>query len=331
MAINKKTPSTAGKTATKIPKSDSAASTKLRRVKESRYRSFKLQARIRAGMGSSLPGAFRLFRQSIAMLEKHWQIFFMIILIYGVVDFVVVRGMSAGQDYSNIKDTLYGLFGGGTAHVASGLALFLYMVGSSTQTSSASATANPYQFIWLLVVSLALIWALRQLHAGRTIRVRDSFYKGMYPLITFILVLFVVAVELVPAILGGVLYTVASSGVASTAIEQFMWATLFGLLTLLSLYMVVSSLFALYIVCLPEMTPLKALRSARQLVTGRRWTVLRKIIFLPVVLLALGAVCMVPVILIVPAFASWMFFLLGLFVLPILHSYYYALYRSLLE
>ena len=67
-------------------------------------------------------------------------------------------------------------------------------------------------------------------------------------------------------------------------------------LALLSLYMICSSLFALYIVTLPNVTPMKALRSARQLVLHRRFLVLRKILFMPLALLVLGAIIMIPLI-----------------------------------
>jgi hypothetical protein len=95
--------------------------------------------------------------------------------------------------------------------------------------------------------------------------------------------------------------------------------------------MLSSSLFALYIVTLPDMTPLTALRSARQLVRYRRWTVLRKIFWLPVALLILAAVIMVPIIIWLTAIAQWVFFLLTMFSLVATHAYMYNLYRELLH
>ncbi|HSW75079.1 MAG TPA: hypothetical protein VLG16_04400 [Candidatus Saccharimonadales bacterium] len=309
------------KTITKPPKP--------RRIKEAAYQSFKLQRRIK-NPGQALTGSFKLFWRSLTVLKKNWKIFVGVLIIYGLVDFIVVQGFSAGQNYGDAKTTIKSLFSGSTADLASGVALFLYMVGSGGAASGGSAGASPYQFIWILITSLALIWALRQTYAGSGIRIRDAYYRGMYPLITFVMVLGVVALQLFPAILGGIVYNVASTGVASTGVERFMWALVFALLILLSLYLIVSSVFALYIVCLPDMTPMKALRSARQLVANRRWTVLRKVVFLPVALLVIGAVIVVPVILLFSAAASWVFFALTLLALPVLHSYYYALYRSLL-
>lgn len=76
---------------------------------------------------------------------------------------------------------------------------------------------------------------------------------------------------------------------------------------------------------------MKALRSARELVRYRRWTVLRKILFLPVVLLVAAAVVMVPIIIWLTPLAQWIFFLLTMFALVAVHAYMYNLYRELLN
>jgi len=184
----------------------------------------------------------------------------------------------------------------------------------------------------LIIVSLATIWALRQVYNNNAIRVRDSFYKGVYPLVPFILVLLVIGLQLLPLLIGGTLYSIViSSGIAVGLLQELLWALLFLGFALISLYLLSSSLFALYIVTLPEMTPFKALRSARDLVRHRRWLVLRKILFLPLILLILAAVILVPLLVIVTPIASWIFLLLSLASLVVVHSYGYALYRELLN
>src|SRR5205823_2479549 len=109
------------------------------------------------------------------------------------------------------------------------------------------------------------------------------------------------------------------------------WAVLFIILSFVSLYMLSASVFALYIVTLPDMTPLKALRSARELVHHRRWTVLRKILWLPLLLLIIAAVVMVPIIIVLTPLAQWIFFLLTMLALLAVHGYMYTLYRELLN
>jgi hypothetical protein len=168
--------------------------------------------------------------------------------------------------------------------------------------------------------------------AGSKARVRDTYYRGMYPLVPFILVLMVIALQLVPLLVGSTVYSlVINNGIAVLFIEKLLWALLYALLALLSLYMISSSLFALYIVTLPDMTPLKALRSARELVRYRRWTVLRKVLCLPLILLVAAAIIMLPIIVWLTPLAKWIFFLLTMSSLVAVHAYMYTLYRELLN
>jgi phosphatidylglycerophosphate synthase len=78
------------------------------------------------------------------------------------------------------------------------------------------------------------------------------------------------------------------------------------------------------------MTPMKALRSARELVMHRRWEVLRKLIFLPIALIIIATLIMVPLLLITAPVAVWVFFIMTIVGLVVAHSYVYALYRELL-
>jgi hypothetical protein len=94
--------------------------------------------------------------------------------------------------------------------------------------------------------------------------------------------------------------------------------------------MLCSSLFALYIVCLQGTDPMAALRAARELVRYRRWTILRKIIFLPLALLVCGAALTIPAIFLITPVAGVVFFVLSMIGLTVAHCYMYRLYRELL-
>ena len=169
------------------------------------------------------------------------------------------------------------------------------------------------------------------LEAGAVVRIKDAFYKGLYPLAPFILVLMVVGLQTVPLIVANTLFGfLFNNGLAVTLLEKILGALIFFLLALLTIYMVTSSLFALYIVTLPDIEPLQALRSARELVRFRRWTVMRKLLFLPLVLIIVGAVVVIPMILYLTVIAEWVYFFLSMFTLAVVHSYIYTLYRELL-
>lgn len=318
------------KTKIKDQRSKKAPKLGSRKVKQSQYKTFRLSKRIKHPK-KQITGAFRLFAASLRLLIKEWRLFGGIVLIYLILTVVLVKGFGVSSDISQLKTTVLEFFDGNWAQLTTSFALFALLIGSANST--ASEVASAYQSMLLLVTSLVLIWALRQSLAAKQIKVtvRDAFYKGLYPIVPFLLVLIVIALQLIPMLLATFLYsTVVATGLAVTSIEKGLWTVLCGLLAVLSLYMVTSSIFALYIVTLPDVRPMQALRSARDVVLHRRWLIMRKLLFLPLALLLLAAVIVVPIIIVAPAVAEWVFFGLSMTTLAVSHSYIYHLYRELL-
>jgi hypothetical protein len=277
-----------------------------------------------------LPNVWQLTRLTARTLWQHRRLFIGITLTYGLLNLILVQGLANSTNVASLKNELNQVFTGHFGSLASSLSVFVVLVGGAGNSSS--QTAGAYQLFLALITSLAVIWALRQVLAGGKLRIRDAYYRGMYPLIPFILVLIAVGLQLIPLLIGSLLYgTVTTNGIAVYFAEKLLWALLYAALALLSLYMISSSLFALYIVTLPDMTPLKALRSARELVRYRRWTVLRKVLWLPLLLLVVAAIIMVPIIILLTPLAQWVFFLLTMFALVAVHAYMYTLYRELLN
>lgn len=299
-----------------------------RRLKSANYKSFRLTKRIKHPV--KLPSVWRLAKVASLTLWENRGLFISIVLLYGLLNLLLVQGLASGTDVGSLKHSLNQVFTGNWGSIASAATVFVVLVGSAGNGSS--QTAGAYQVILAVVTSLAVIWALRQVLAGKHLRARDAYYRGVYPLVPFVLVLVVIGLQLIPFLIGAMLYSaVITGGIAVYLIEKVLWALLFITLALLSLYMVASSLFALYIVTLPDMTPMKALRSARELVRYRRWTVLRKILALPFILLIAAAVIMVPIIIWLTPLSQWVFFLLTMVALVAVHAYMYTLYRELLN
>lgn len=307
----------------------SAEEIELRTIKKPVYRSFRLAKRIKHPKPQIL-GSFRLFKKTFGSLWKMKRVVIPIIILYLFFLLVFVKGFnstSVGLDLSELTDQL---LNADTGKVLSGLTVFSVLVGSSS--SQESEVAGIIRSILLLMFSLAIIWTVRQSFAGLKIRVRDAFYRGMYPMVPFLLVLFVVAIQMIPIVIATFLYNVVFvAGLASAGLEQILWALLFSLLIIWSLYMVSSSLMALYIVTLPDMTPMKALRSARGLVRFRRWTVMRRALFLPLALLFVLLVFLAPFVFFLPEAAEWVFFVLSSSFIFVIHTYYYSLYRELIK
>ncbi len=263
-------------------------------------------------------------------MRKEWRPYGIVTAIYGVLTVVFVRGFGGNLQLATIKESLQLVFDGKWASLATAGTLFTALLGSSG--TSATQSGNIYQPLLMMTVALATIWLTREVMAGNKVKAREAFYKGTAPLVLFILTLGVIGLQLIPIAVGSWLYSTAiGQGIAISLPEKILWLTLFGLLALLSLYMIASSLFALLIVTLPNMTPINALRSARKLVLHRRSLVLRKILFLPLVLFICSALIMFPLLLWLTAVAEWAFFVLTMLGWLLTIMYLYMLYRELLN
>jgi len=311
----------------KTPVANSNVTARPRKIKQPTYKSFRLSKPIKHP-GRPLPSAWRLLRGSLILLWQHKVLFGGVLFIYALLQLLLVQGVLRAnftETSQIVEETLGSQWNG----LASGLTLFSYLVSSAGQTDTAEASV--YQSLLLLVVSLAVIWTLRQVLAGHTVRARDAYYKGMYPLVPFVLVLTVIMLQTIPLLIGAWLYqTVVANGIAVKVVEQAFWVIIFAIFGTLSVYMICSSLFALYIATLPDMAPMKALRSARGLVLHRRWSVLRKLLFLVFVLLLALACILVPVIVLYAPAAPFVFFVMSVLAVGVVHTYLYSLYRELL-
>jgi hypothetical protein len=295
-----------------------------------RLKSRKLRRELRANQ-PKVGGSFRRLGRVFILIKQHPRLFLGITAAYALLTILLVRGLGGAVHIGELKPTLQELFQGvrfGKAVTTAALFTTLF----STAGTATLANGAAYQAILLIVISLVVIWSLREIYAGRQPTIKDSFYKSMSPLVQFVLVALIIGLQLTPMLLGNWLYSaVMSGGIAIAATEKLIWIILFGCLFALSLYLICASLFALFVVTLPDMTPLKALRNARLLVRYRRWTILRKILFLPIALFVLAAVIMLPFLLWLPAVAEWVFFVLTLFGWLVALIYLYGLYRELIN
>lgn len=274
------------------------------------------------------PSSFSLIGQVFLIFKKHWRPLGGIVLVYLVLNVIFASGFSnIGNAFENIKLSLQS---GAKWQFSEALNGFGSLVGGAGLTTS--ETASVLQVVLFILASLVIIWALRHLLAGQMISIKQAYYQSMTPLVPFLIIMFVIFIQLLPLTVGSLIvawiasaiFTVGSTADIITGIAIFC----FGVW---SIYMLSSSIFALYIVTLPEMEPRKALRSAKNLVRFRRWGVIRRLIFLPIFILLLMGLIIVPLILYFEAAVVATFFIMSMLVILFAHTYLYSLYRGLLE
>ncbi len=300
------------------------------RLKPLNRKQAKLKAKNETKNRPKLPSAYSLTKQSVLTMFKFRQPLIGIVIIYLLLNAFLASGIgNINSDIDSIKAELNNS-APITHPVANGVFGFLQLTASSGVTGSGAGSV--FQAALLIVISLAIIWSLRQLMAGNKINLKQSFYSSMAPLIPFLLIIGVMVIQLLPITLGS---AVVSSVVASLGSVSVFWTVFFaiilGSLLAWSLYMLSATILAMYIVTLPNWEPIKSLRSARNLVRFRRWLILRKILVLPILVVGAMYLVILPLILYATFLVTPVFYIMGVLGLLFTHTYLYSLYRSLLE
>lgn len=306
----------------------SKATTAAGRTRKLTKKQLKAKSKIDVRKRSPLPGSFKLTAQVFGILKQYWKTLGGIVLVYLLLNIVFASGISnVSSAFDSIKTNLNASGSYGLGHAASG---FASLVGSAG--ASGSSTGSALQSVLFVLESLVIIWALRHLLSGQAVSVKRAYYKAMTPLIPFLLVIFVIIIQLLPVTIGAtVLAAIATSVFAGSSAATVVSVIAFILLAAWSIYMVSASIFALYIVTLPDMQPRQALRSAKDLVKFRRAIVIRKVLFLPLLILLIMGAVIVPLILYVSAIVPEAFYVLSMLAILFIHSYLYSLYRGLIE
>jgi hypothetical protein len=290
----------------------------------------KKQKRIKAKNAVSsrqrLSGSFKLTAHVIKLLKQHWKTLGGIVLVYLILNIIFASGVSnISSAVSTLKDNL-----SGNANLSSAFSGFGTLVGSAG--SSSSDTGSTLQSVLVVLESLVIIWSLRQLLAGEAIKIKQAYYRSTTPLVPFMLVIFMIILQLLPITFGGVvLAAVLTSAFTAGTLVTVIFSTIFALLAIWSVYMVSGSIFALYIVTLPDMQPRQALRSAKNLVRYRRWSIIRKVLFLPVFIFVAMGIIIVPLILYATFLVVPIFYVLSMLTILFVHAYLYSLYRELIK
>jgi hypothetical protein len=272
-----------------------------------------------------MPGSFKLLGQVYNLFKTNWKILGGIMLVYLILNVIFASGVtSVSTSFSAVKADIQN-----SHHLSDGLHGFGSLLSGSF--SGGSQSASLLQTLLLVLESLVIIWALRQLLAGKQFSLKDAYYKSMFPLVPFLLIISVIIIQLLPITLGTGFISVIFSALASSGAATALMALVLIPLLAWSFYMLSCSIFALYIVTLPDMQPRQALRSAKKLVNFRRLKIIKRLIFLPIFILVVMAALILPLILFVHVLVVPVFYLLSILVVLFIHTYLYSLYRGLLN
>jgi len=267
------------------------------------HRSFRKTERRDYIRSLQLPGYWSFTYSVWQTLWKSKQLFIWVVLVYGIFTAVFI-GLASEETYNTLSDALREtggeIFQGNWGEIGQASLLLLTGVTGSLSTPPSEAQ-QAYGLFFGTMTWLTTVWLLRSLLAGQKPRFRDGLYNAGAAIIPTLLVSLALVVQLIPAAIATIISTTAiATGLLEGPIAM-VFAVVALLLYILSLYWTVSTLIALVIVTLPGMYPMQALRTAGDLVIGRRLRILYRWLWLGGVVAVTWILIMVPIII----FDTW--------------------------
>jgi hypothetical protein len=312
-------------------------------LKSRPHRSFRRTLRRDYDRPLNLPGYWAFTAYVRKTLWANRKTFILLAVVYAVLTVFMV-GIASQDTYTTVLNTLNttggSALGSGWGVVGKASLLFATaMTGGLSQTLSDAQQI--YAGLIMLLTWLTTVWLLRNILAGHKVKLRDGLYSAGSPILATFMVTLLLLIQLLPLALALIGYYAASaSGLLAGGVEAMLFWIAAGLLVMLSLYWMTSTFFALVIVTLPGMYPFQAIKTAGDLVIGRRLRILLRLLWMAIGIVVVWALVMIPIIMLdswlkgIWSAISWVptvpFTLLALSSLTTVwvSSYIYLLYRK---
>lgn len=293
-----------------------------------------------------LPGYWSFTNSVRRMVWANKRVFVWVVVIYAIFTMALV-GLGSQDVYTQLGEMLRS----SSEDTASGAwseigksSLLLVSAATGSLNVAPTAVQQVYGALLVLLAWLTTVWLLRAMMAGHKPRFRDGLYNGGSPLVATALVALVLIAQLIPMALAIIGYgAAAGSGLLDGGVEAMLFWFVAALLAVLSMYWVTSTLIALVVITLPGMYPMRAIKTAGDLVVGRRVRILLRLLWLGLSVVVLWLFVMVPLILIdtwvkgMLPIIEWVpvvpvaLVVMGSLTVTWVASYIYLLYRKVVE
>lgn len=311
------------------------------------HRSFRRSYREDYDRPFEAPGLLSHAVESFKMLFKNWRLFVPFILILAILNIALV-GLMSEETYvtfqNSLDETAENIKAGELGTFARSGLLLISTITTGGLSQGLTESQQLAAIILFIVAWLVTIYLVRHRLAGHKIKLRDGLYNALAPFISTLLVLAVILVEAIPLMIVIITYSAAvATNFLATPFYALIYFIFASLLIILSTYLISSSIIALVAVSAPGLYPLVAVRTARELLIGRRIKFIIRLIYLFFTLIVVWVVIMLPLIaldLVLKKAFDWLqgvpvvsFELLLMTCFSVVYStiYLYLFYRRLLD
>lgn len=265
------------------------------------HRSFRLTSRSDYVRPLELPGNISFTNEVTRTVWKYKKTFLFLSLIY-IVLYAVLVGVQSQETYTTLTDTLKATSGdvlSGNWGALGQASLLFATIASSGVTGDSTEAQQIFSVFIFLLIWLSTIWLLRNLLAGNKVKLRDGLYNSGAPIFALMCIALFIAIQLIPVAVAAIAYTAASTSglISAGGVGAMLFWVGALLLVVLSMYWITSSLFAMVIVTLPGMYPYHAIRTAGDIMLGRRVKLLLRWLWMALVVALAWIIVLLPIIL----------------------------------
>ncbi len=270
------------------------------------HKSFKRSYREDYQRETNVPGTTHHIFAAFKIIFKNWKLFLPLLVVAVILNALFV-GIMSESNYVQFQDILdqtsVQVAGGDIGNVAKAGLLLISTVTTGGLSGDSSEAAMMFGVMIFLIIWLTTIFLLRHRLAKHKVKLRDGLYNAMTPLISTFLVFVVAVIQCVPIFILIIVYSAAvQTEFLATPFYALVFFIFAALMILLSGYLLSSSIMAFVAVSAPGLYPMKALRTASELMMGRRVKFIIRVLALILALVIVWVVVMLPLIM----FDLWM-------------------------
>ncbi|MBQ3310194.1 hypothetical protein IJG73_02015 [Candidatus Saccharibacteria bacterium] len=311
------------------------------------HKSFRRSYREDYARKLEVPGLMHHATTTFKVIFKNKKLFIPLIILAVVLNIILV-GLMSEETYAEFQNTIdetneqFAI--GNLGHFAKAGLLLIGTVTTGGLTQSKSEVQQVFGVLIFLMLWLVTIYIIRHVLAGQKLKLRDALYNALAPLLSTLAVFLVILLQALPIIIVVVTYSAAVvTEFLNTPFYALVYFIFAALMILLSLYLISSSVLALVAVSAPGLYPMAALRTAGDLIIGRRIRFIIRLIYLVFVAAVIMVIVMLPIILIdllLKENIEWLegvpitpFFLsiTSTFIFIYVSAYTYLFYRRMLD
>ena len=320
---------------------------KRKRARVRLHQSFKRSYREDYVRKLSVPGLLHHAVDTFKIIFRNWKLFLPLI-IFAVLFNTILVGLMNESTYQQFQKTLdetnAEVAGGKAGAFAKAGLLLISTVTTGGLSGGLGEAQTIFAVIIFLIIWLVTIYLLRFRLAEKKVKLRDGFYNALTPLLSTFVVFLVAVIQAIPIFI--VIFTYATA-VQTDFLATPFYALIYFIfavaLLLLSGYLLSSTLIALVAVTAPGLYPMTALKTASDLMAGRRIRFIIRLLFLILTLAVVWVVVMLPLILLDMWLKSIAEFMASWPIIPILlqvmtcftfiyvAAYLYLFYRRMLD